>query len=158
EGRLYFDAVVFSTPGRGGGVRPVGNSGNKSRTPDDLNTRVSPMNIAGILTEQAAIRPEAAAIIDGRGGRSRITSFRQMERASGSAAALLSGAGLRAGDHVLVLQPMSAELYIALIAIFRLGLVAMFFDPSAGRDHITACCEMTPPRAFIGSAKAQLLC
>ncbi len=116
------------------------------------------MNIAQILTEQAAVRPEAAAIIDAPGGRCRTVSFREMERASGRAAALLSGAGLVAGDRVLVLQPMSAELYVALVAMFRLGLVAMFLDPSAGREHIAGCCEIAPPRAFIGSAKAQLLC
>ena len=116
------------------------------------------MNIAQILTEQALIRPEAAAIVDRRGGRGRSFSFREMERASARAAALLAGAGLLAGDHVLVLQPMSAELYVALTTLFRVGLVAMFLDPSAGREHIAGCCELAPPRAFIGSAKAQLLC
>ena len=116
------------------------------------------MNIAHILTEQASIRPRSTAIIDICGGRSRALSFREMERASGRAATLLTGAGLRAGDRVLVLQPMSAELYIALTALFRLGLVAMFLDPSAGRGHIAGCCEIAPPQAFIGSAKAQLLC
>ena len=116
------------------------------------------MNIAKILTEQAAIRPDVAAIVDVRGGRSRVFSFLEMERASGRAAALLSGAGLRAGDRVLVLQPMSAELYIALTAMFRLGLIAMFLDPSAGRKHIADSCEVAPPHGFIGSAKAQLLC
>ncbi len=116
------------------------------------------MNIAEILTEQAVVRPEAAAIVDVRGGHSRSVSFWEMERASGRAAALLSGAGLCFGDRVLVLQPMSAELYVALVAMFRLGLVPMFLDPSAGRAHIAGCCEIAPPQAFIGSAKAQLLC
>jgi acyl-CoA synthetase (AMP-forming)/AMP-acid ligase II len=111
------------------------------------------MNIAQILTEQAALRPNAAAIIERRA-----FSFAEMERSSGRAAAMLRSAGLRSGDRVLVLQPMSAELYIALTAIFRLGLVAMFLDPSAGRDHAARCCELAPPAGFIGSAKAQLLC
>jgi olefin beta-lactone synthetase len=117
-----------------------------------------PMNIAEILTEQAEVRPDAPAIIDVADGRSRTTSFREMERASGRAAALLLAAGLKAGDTVLVLQPMSADLYVALAALFRLGVVAMFLDPSAGRDHVTRCCEIASPRAFIGSAKAQMLC
>ena len=115
------------------------------------------MNIAEVLTEQARLRPDAPAIIDVRNGRSRTHSFAQMERASARAAAMLREAGLQPGDRVLILQPMSAELYVALVALFRLGLVAMFLDPSAGREHVARCCEIAPPRAFIGGAKAQLL-
>lgn len=116
------------------------------------------MNIAQFLTDQAAIRPDAPAITGVRGGRPVSVTFREVERASARVAALLASCGLKTGDRVLVLQPMSANLYIALVALFRLGLVAMFLDPSAGREHITRCCELAPPQGFIGSAKAQLLC
>jgi len=58
---------------------------------------------------------------------------------------------------VLVLQPMSADLYVTLTALFRLGLVAMLLDPAAGREHIARCCAALPPKAFIGSAQAHLL-
>ena len=40
-------------------------------------------------------------------------------------AALLHGLGARAGDAVVVLHPMSLELYAALIAVFRLGMIAV---------------------------------
>jgi acyl-CoA synthetase (AMP-forming)/AMP-acid ligase II len=65
--------------------------------------------------------------------------------------------GLRPGDAVLVFHPMSAELYVALLAIFRLGLVAMFLDPSAGRAHIENCCALYAPRALIAGTKVHLL-
>jgi acyl-CoA synthetase (AMP-forming)/AMP-acid ligase II len=52
---------------------------------------------------------------------------------------------------------MSAELYVVLNAIFRRGLIAMFLDPSVGREHIESCCAMQPPQAFIGNPKAHLL-
>jgi acyl-CoA synthetase (AMP-forming)/AMP-acid ligase II len=115
------------------------------------------MNIADILREQAAMRPDAHAIIDAPHGRDRVTSFAELDRQVAQAAALLWGAGLRPGDRVLVFQPMSAELYVTLIALFRLGLVAMFVDPSAGMAHVDQCCALHPPRAFIGSPKAHLL-
>jgi acyl-CoA synthetase (AMP-forming)/AMP-acid ligase II len=115
------------------------------------------MNIAAILHEQARSRPEASALIDSYAGRERVTSFAELERRVAQAASLLARSGLHPGDRVLVFQPMSLELYVALIAIFRLGLVAMFVDPSAGRAHIEQCCQLHPPRAFIGSAKAHLL-
>jgi olefin beta-lactone synthetase len=115
------------------------------------------MNIADILREQAVARPNVPAIIDAPHGRDRVTSFAALDRQVSQAAALLWDAGLRPGDRVLVFQPMSAELYVALIALFRLGLVAMFVDPSAGMAHVEQCCALCPPRAFIGSPKAHLL-
>lgn len=114
------------------------------------------MNIAEILREQATLRPDTPAIIDGRGTRRGI-SFAELDRASAQAAMLLRQSGLKAGDAVLVFQPMSQELYIALIALFRLGCIATFLDPSAGKKHIEDCCALYPPRALIASSKAHLL-
>ena len=115
------------------------------------------MNIAEVLRDQAKLRPEAVALMDVRRGRSRSLTFVELERAASRVATLLQQSGLERGDTVLVLQPMSAELYIALMAIFRLGLVAMFLDPSAGREHIKHCCLRQPPKGFIASSLAHLL-
>jgi acyl-CoA synthetase (AMP-forming)/AMP-acid ligase II len=114
------------------------------------------VNIAEVLRQQAGERP-AAAIIDTDRGRPRTTSFADLDRLAGHAAGLLERSGLRPGDAVLVFHPMSLELYVALLAIFRLRLVAMFLDPSAGRAHIERCCALHPPRGLIASAKAHLL-
>jgi acyl-CoA synthetase (AMP-forming)/AMP-acid ligase II len=115
------------------------------------------MNIVGILHEQAQARPNAAAIIDVRGGRERVTTFAALEKAAAQGAALLEAYGLQRGETVLVFLPMSAELYIALLALMRLGLTAMFLDPSAGRDHIERCCAICPPAALIATPRAHLL-
>lgn len=114
-------------------------------------------NLADILREQARTRPDQPAIIDIYRGQTRITTFAALERRVGQAAALLWQAGLRPGDTVLVLQPMSADLYIALIAIFRSGLTAMLVDPSAGIAQVERCCSLARPHGFIGSARAHLL-
>jgi acyl-CoA synthetase (AMP-forming)/AMP-acid ligase II len=115
------------------------------------------MNIAEILRSHARTRPGAAAIIDTRCRRSRVTSFAQLDQEGARAAGLLWRQGLRPGDAVLVFHPMSAELYVALIALFRLRLVAMFLDPSAGREHIERCCALHPARGLIASTRAHLL-
>ncbi|HEX4715891.1 MAG TPA: AMP-binding protein [Ktedonobacteraceae bacterium] len=115
------------------------------------------MNIASIVQTQAEARPAAPAIIDTLDGQDRVTSFGELQQQVTRAAALLRQAGLRPGDAVLVFQPMSAELYVALIALFRLGLIAMFIDPSAGLAHIEQCCALIPPKALIGSPKAHAL-
>src|SRR4051812_35219195 len=44
-----------------------------------------------------------------------------------------------------------------MLAVFRLGLVAMFLDPSAGRGHVERCCGLRLPDALVGTPKAHLL-
>jgi acyl-CoA synthetase (AMP-forming)/AMP-acid ligase II len=113
------------------------------------------VNIITILQDWAQQQPNAPAIIDARDRQP--LSFAELEQASGQAAALLQQSGLQAGDAVLIFLPMSAQLYVALLAIFRLGLMAMFVDPSAGPQHLDRCCALHPPKALIATSKAHLL-
>ena len=115
------------------------------------------MNVCEVLRGWAGTSPDAPAIIDVRRGRARSVSFAELERASAQAAGVLRAAGLHPGDGVLVLLPMCAELYVALLAVFRLGMVALILDPSAGRQHIERCCALYPPQAVIAGARAHLL-
>jgi acyl-CoA synthetase (AMP-forming)/AMP-acid ligase II len=111
------------------------------------------MNIARILQEQSARRPGQVAIVDPA---ERLT-FEELDRAGAAAAADLSAAGLRPGDRALVFCPMSARLYVTLIGMFRLGVAAVFVDPSAGRGHIERCCARARPRAFVATPRAHAL-
>jgi acyl-CoA synthetase (AMP-forming)/AMP-acid ligase II len=111
------------------------------------------MNLAEILQLQARARPGATAIIEGQ----QCISFAELDQAAARAAALLIQSGLKRGDAVLVFQTMSIELYVALAAIFRLGLVAVFVDPSAGRAHLECCCAIQPPKALIAGTRGHLL-
>ncbi|SEO48010.1 AMP-binding protein [Aquisalimonas asiatica] len=115
------------------------------------------MNVATILERQAETRPDAHAIIDRRYGLWRHADFGALARRAAGIAARLEQQGLRRGDPVLVLQPMSAELYAVLVALFRLGLVAVIIDPGAGREHLQRCCQLHPPRAMIASPRAHAL-
>lgn len=112
------------------------------------------MNIAETLQQQAEFYPDSIAIIDRK---NRQTTFSALNLAATQAAVKLSQTGIQAGDAILVFQPMSAELYIILTAIFRLGAIAMFLDPSAGKTHIERCCQLYPPKALIATPKAHLL-
>lgn len=115
------------------------------------------MNIAEVLSNRAAQMGEAVAIRDVRRGKDRAITFAELERQSAQSAALFLARGLKPGDTVLFLHGMSIELYVALIGIFRSGMVAMFLDPSAGLEHVRRCCALQAPAGFIGSPKAQLL-
>jgi acyl-CoA synthetase (AMP-forming)/AMP-acid ligase II len=115
------------------------------------------LNIARILSDQAVTRGEAPALIDAREGRDRVVSFRDIEAASARLAQQITDCGIGAKDIVLILHPMKAELYAFLIALFRVGATGLFLDPSAGREYVEHCLRICPPKAFFGSAKAQLL-
>ena len=113
------------------------------------------MTINDILTEQARARPTAMALVDDRAGRT--LSFAKLETEVARAAAWWQEQGLRHGQAVLVFVPMSAELYVALLALFRIGAVALFLDPSAGREHLERCCARWSPDALLAIPKAHLL-
>jgi acyl-coenzyme A synthetase/AMP-(fatty) acid ligase len=115
------------------------------------------MNLVEILGEQVRKRPQAAAIVETKRGADRVTRFAELDRNSGQVAALLRKEGIGPGDPVLIFHPMSAALYAVLLGVFRIGAVAMFLDPSAGREHIERCCELQPPKALIASPTAHLL-
>jgi acyl-CoA synthetase (AMP-forming)/AMP-acid ligase II len=111
------------------------------------------VNIAQVLSERAASMGDAPAIIDP----ARSVTFAGLERRASRAAAQLARAGVRPGDPVLVVCPMSVELYTVLIGLWRLGAMAVFLDPSAGRAHLDRCCRRVPPRALVAVPRAHLL-
>lgn len=115
------------------------------------------MNIAELFQARANSQPYREAIFAFRKSSASLQYLSGMERESAKFADKLQQAGLQSGDAVLVFYPMSVELYVALLAIFRLGLVAMFIDPSAGKEHLERCCKLHPPKALIASTKAHLL-
>ena len=112
------------------------------------------MNVAELLAEPVAVRPNAAALIEGAGSSRRETSFATLDAAARQIAGMLKRDGVGPGDGVLFFAAPSAELYAALIAVFRRGAVAMFVEPSAGQKVLSDACAMWPPRALIASPKA----
>lgn len=112
------------------------------------------MNVVSLFRAQAEARPGADALVGADGRR---VTYAALERAAARGAAQLAASGLRPGDAVLLLVPVSVALYEALAAVLRAGCVAVVLDPGAGRDHVERCCRMRPPDAFLGSPKAHLL-
>lgn len=111
------------------------------------------MNIAELLASRADAAGDCPAIVESSG----TVSFAMLERWASAMAAQLAADGIAAGDRIVVLSPMSARLYALLAAIWRLGAVVVFVDPSAGRRHMTQCCAAIRPRAFVGVPQAHLL-
>ncbi|NJL06121.1 MAG: AMP-binding protein [Chloroflexaceae bacterium] len=115
------------------------------------------MNLATLLLQQADKIPHTTAIIDARRQPATHLSYAELAAATARAAGVLHGCGLRAGDKTLLLIPMSAELYIALGAVLRLGMTVVLIDPAMGHERMQQCIRQVQPNAFIGTAAAHLL-
>jgi acyl-CoA synthetase (AMP-forming)/AMP-acid ligase II len=111
------------------------------------------VNAVEMLVRQATRRGEATALV----ARGRALSFAELDRESARWAAVLHASGLCPGDAVLLIHPLSLELYVALAAALRLGVTPTFVDPTAGRDQIDACAAARPPRGLIASPRAHAL-
>lgn len=68
----------------------------------------------------------------------------------------LKSKNINKGDGVLILVPMSLELYAFLLALFKIGAVAVFIDPQSSKSHIQSCIKKYPLKAFFGVKKAHL--
>ena len=104
------------------------------------------MNVVELLRDS-----DRAALVDPRGRR---LSFRELRRRVGAFAGALRDRGIRPGDRVVLLVPMSFELYVSLLALFHLGATAVLIDPKAPAGDILTRFR---PRALIGSPLAHLL-
>lgn len=93
-------------------------------------------NLAALLLKLSQTRPKQPAIIGKRG---QTVTFAQLSHEARRLAALLGERGAKPGQRVLVLIPMSAELYITLSALWSVGLVAVVVDPGAGLGHLRKC-------------------
>lgn len=111
------------------------------------------MNIAEVLQEQAHRAGDRLAIVESH----RTVTYAELNALVAGAATELAAAGITRGMRALVFGRMSIDLYVAMIALFRRGAVAMFVDPSAGRQRLEACIRRVRPDAFIAIPRAHLL-
>ena len=112
------------------------------------------MNLIETFLAQVEARPEAAAIVmpDGR-----VVSYAELSRASVARAAAYARAGVGAGDVVLIARGVSVELYETLLAVFRLGAVAMFPEPAAGLKGLRVAVQAAQPKAMVTAGIGHVL-
>ncbi len=112
------------------------------------------MNLVERFLAQAEAQPGAAAIITPEG---RVVTYAALAMASAKRARAYECSGIKAGDVVLVARGVSAELYETLLAIFRLGAVAMFPEPAAGLRGLRVAVETVRPNAVVTAGIGHVL-
>jgi acyl-CoA synthetase (AMP-forming)/AMP-acid ligase II len=108
--------------------------------------------VATLFAERAAAMRDAVAIVDRHRGQDRTTTFQDLEDRGARIAALLRRIGLGRGDVVLLGHPPDVELYATVLAILRIGAVAMIVEPGLGRRGLSEACEMASPKAVFAPA------
>ncbi len=116
----------------------------------DCSTR---LNLANRLDEIAAQHPDFAALIQGSRQASKTVSYELLSEMVKHRACILRSAGLRKGDRVLMLQPISIDLFVSILAVFRVGATVLIVDVGAGRDKVNHAIDSAEPRAVIAAGK-----
>lgn len=106
-----------------------------------------------LFLARADERPDQDAVV--QGGRS--TTYAGLREKMLRTCALLRSKGVGKGGRVLLYVPPSADLYALLLAVWRLGAVAVFVDAWTSRRRLGRVVELVGPTLFVGVAKAHLL-
>jgi acyl-coenzyme A synthetase/AMP-(fatty) acid ligase len=113
------------------------------------------MTLLAPFLDHCARTPDAAALVSGTGER---VSFAALDRRSSGLAAAFRARGIGDGDRVLIALPLSPKLYAVLIALWKIGAVAVAPDASAGLKGLAHAVRTTQPKAYAGPRWLGLLC
>lgn len=106
-----------------------------------------------LIKAQADVRPDALAIV----AETQSLTFSSLIDRAEKTAAYWHARGIKSGDRVLLLVPLSPALFVHFLAIMRLGAVVVVVDPAQSLSMIRKAVEAVRPDAFIGVIKAHFL-
>ena len=121
------------------------------------------MNLYEHLERVAAQRPDQVAVYapDRGAGDPGVAhhslTMAQLDARAGKLAAGLVDLGIGAGDRVVLMVPVSLDLYVVVAALFRLAAVPVLMDPWMGVARMADCIRRTQPRLFLGVPLAHAL-
>ncbi|MCC7531896.1 MAG: AMP-binding protein [Candidatus Melainabacteria bacterium] len=115
------------------------------------------MNLVKILDGLAYLQPKHVALRDCHAGSDRTITYLELQKRAECAAAALIESGIKKDDRVLLLVPLSIETYILLLAIFRVGAVAIIADSSFGLNMLKRSLSLVQPDAMISNPHLKFL-
>ncbi len=114
-------------------------------------------NFAALVTRHAVTHPERLALVvpppAGEAGEVETATYGELaERIAGFAAGLRAE-GLRPGDRVVVLFPLSVDLYALVLALFAAGMTAVFVDAGMGPARINRALARSRAKAIVSARR-----
>ena len=114
-------------------------------------------NVVHYLRKNARKTPERTALVEPTESGAESWSFAELEARADWMAAGLRAEGVRAGDRIIVMVPMSLKLYQVLLGVLELGAVAVFVDPWVGARQIASFATYAEPEGFVGVGKSHVV-
>ncbi|WP_223778405.1 non-ribosomal peptide synthetase [Streptomyces sp. 135] len=112
---------------------------------NDTATEVPDRTVVDLLAEQAALHPDAVAVMDRHG----TLTHGALDAAARRLADRLAARGTGAEDVVLVALPATADLVVASLGVLRSGAACLFADPNRLMEDIASCLRRATPAAMI---------
>ncbi len=109
-------------------------------------------NIVNIFEEQVRCMPSKLALIE----QGRSVTFGELGDKVNQCAARYNRKGIYKGAHVLVLIPVSIDLYINVLALFKLGAVVVFTDEWVNSKRLSVCIDKVGVDYLVTSMKGFL--
>ena len=122
-----------------------------------MNSTSQENNVARLLAEVAQRVPDRQALVFQNNSTVEKITFGQLWRDAGSISVGLKSAGLNQGDRVIIMIPMTIDLYRVLLGVIKMGAVAIFVDPWIPARQIARFAAFAEPAAFVGIAKSHFL-
>lgn len=113
-----------------------------------------PINVVSLLRATAERVPTKPALVMPAG---RSLAFGELWNRVCRVSTGLRAAGLRPGNRMVVMVPMSVELYVILLGIIKIGAVAVFVDPWMSMRKIAQFAAFAEPAGFAGVGRSHLL-
>ncbi|MET9549884.1 amino acid adenylation domain-containing protein [Streptomyces sp. NPDC006627] len=107
--------------------------------------RAPGVSVPGLLAGQVAREPGAVAVVDGE---DRLT-YGELAGRAGRLAAYLVGLGVGRGDRVAVVMERSADVVVALLAVWEAGAAYVPVDPEYPADRIAYVLADAAPAAVV---------
>jgi len=111
-------------------------------------------NVSDFFVARATQHPERIAFIGANGEK---ILFGELHQSVNDTVAFFQSKGIQKGMKILVLEPMTTDLYRIVLALFRMGVTAVFLDAWSGLKRLEQCCQQLECDAMIGSWKLGVL-
>lgn len=110
-------------------------------------------NLCVILERVADRNPDKAALVF----HEKTVTFGELKRDVRRCSCLLREKGVLPGERIIIMLPMSPDLYVTLLAIISVGAIAVFVDPWIGVREIARFAAFADPVGFIGVPKSHIM-
>ncbi len=116
-----------------------------------MKSELNISNLADYLSLHSRERPDSPALLHPVK-----KSFREMDCDADKYASGLLEKGVRKGDMVLIMIPMSYNFFVLTFALVRIGAILVMIDPGMGLKAMARALKGIPVDVFIGVYKAHL--